>query len=144
MVSQVITMNATEVRNEWSSVVDSVIREKPKFIKRTRDYMLLTDISVLENMLSAYTFHAEILNEDDGSVTLSLDEIDLIENGADMDDVISKLAQAILEYSEDYYNEFSYWYRNERKSHMPYVFKALILNDVNKIGDLITCRPGTN
>lgn len=27
---------ATTVRKEWSSVCDSVIHEKPKFIKRTR------------------------------------------------------------------------------------------------------------
>ena len=30
---------ATTVRKEWSAVCDSVIHEKPKFIKRTRDKM---------------------------------------------------------------------------------------------------------
>ena len=32
---------ATTVRKEWSSVCDSVIHDKPKFIKRTRDKMWL-------------------------------------------------------------------------------------------------------
>ena len=32
-----LATSATEVRKEWSSVLDSVVRDKPQFIKRTRD-----------------------------------------------------------------------------------------------------------
>ena len=142
MVSELIAMSATQVRNEWSAVVDSVIREKPQFIKRTRDYMFLSDVNVLENLLSAYTFHAEVFPEDDGSITMTLNEIDLVENGADEKDALSKMSRAVLEYSEDYYNDFSYWSRGDRKVHLPYIIKALILNDPDKIGGLIKCRRG--
>ena len=137
-----LVMNSTTVRNDWSSVAESVIREKPAFIKRTRDYLFLSDFSVMENLLSVYSFNAEVYTEDDGSVTLSLDEIDLVENAADMPGAVTKLACAIMEYSEDYYKEFVYWSRGSRKAHLPYVFKALILNDVDKIGGLIKCRHG--
>ena len=137
-----LAINATKARNEWSSVIESVIREKPAFIKKTRDYLFLSDIGVLEKILSAYSFHAEALIEDDGSVTLSLDEIDLTENAPDIPSAVSALARAILEYSQDYYNEFTYWSRGYRKLHIPYVFKALILNDIDKIGELIKCRRG--
>ena len=137
-----LAINATKARNEWSSVVESVIREKPTFIKRTRDYLFLSDISVLEKILSAYSFHAETLIEDDGSITLSLDEIDLTENAPDMQGAICKLAEAILEYSKDYYSEFTFWSRGDRKLHIPYVLKTLILNDIDMIGDLIKCRRG--
>ena len=137
-----LAINATRARNEWSSLVESVIREKPAIIKRTRDYLFFTNINVLESILTAYSFHAETLTEDDGSVTISLDEIDLAENAPDTQQAISKLAKAILEYSEDYYDEFAYWSRGDRKAHIPYVFKALILNDADKIGGLIKCRRG--
>lgn len=137
-----LAMNATQVRNEWSTVVDAVIREKPQFIKRTRDYMILSNIDTLESLLVAYSFHAEVFVEDDGSVTLSLDEIDLVENGVDEYEAKIKLAKSILEYAEDYYSEFAYWSRGNRKAHIPYVFKTLILNDVEKIGGLIECRHG--
>jgi len=137
-----LTINATKARNEWSTLVESIIREKPAIIKRTRDYLFLSNINVLENILAAYSFHAETFIEEDGSITISLDEIDLVENAPDIPGAISKLANAILEYSEDYYNEFAYWSRGDRKIHIPYVFKALILNDVNKIGGLIKCRRG--
>jgi len=137
-----LAINATKVRNEWSSVVESVIREKPAFIKKTRDYLFLSDMDILEKILAAYSFHARILPEDDGTVTLSLDEIALTENAPDLSGAVSAIAGAILEYSEDYYKEFSYWSRGSGKSHIPYVLKALLLNDINKIGDLIECRLG--
>jgi len=137
-----LVINATTARNEWSSIVESVIREKPAIIKKTRDYLFFSNMNILENILSAYSFHAVTMIEDDGSVTISLDEIDLAENALDIKEATSRLARAILEYSEDYYNEFSYWSRGSRKTHVPYVFKALILNDVDKIGDLIKCRRG--
>ena len=92
--------------------------------------------------LSAYKFHAETFIENDGSITISLDEIDLVENDVDEDKALSKMAHAILEYSNDYYKDFAYWARGDRKSHIPFVFKSLLLNDVLRIGGLIECRPG--
>ena len=136
------TINATQVRSDWSAVVDSVVREKPVLFKRTRDILFLSDIELLGELLSAYTFNACVFTENDGTVTISLDEIDLIENGADEADALEKLSKAILEYSEEYYADYTYWSRGNRKAHKPYVFKALILNDTRKIGGLIKCRHG--
>jgi len=135
-------ISATKVRNEWSSISESVIREKPAFIKKTRDYMFLSDLKTIEYMLSAYSFTADVFFEEDGSVTLSLREMDLVENGIDETDAVVKMAHGILEYSEDYYSDFTYWARGSRKSHLPYVFKALILGDPEKIGGLIQCHRG--
>ena len=138
-------INATQVRKEWSTVVDSVVRHKPAFIKRTRDYMMLSNVDIIEKMLEVYKFHAELIVESNGSVTISLDEIDLIENGVDEQDAINKIAHGILDYAEDYYNDFAYWYAApNRKAHLPYVMKALILGDVKKIGGLVECRHGWN
>ena len=137
------TINATQVRKSWSEVVDSVVREKPAFIKRTRDCMILSEIGLIEKMLELYVFNAELLIEDDGSVTISLDEIDLVENGLNESDAMKKMASGILEYAQDYYNDFNYWYSApNRKAHLPYVMKVLILGDTDKIGGIIKCRHG--
>lgn len=137
--------NATDVRREWSVVVDEVIRERPQFIKRTRDYMLLSDVNFITELLSAYNFTAEKFIEADGSVTLSLNQINLVENGKTEEDTRKKLAEAILDYSEDFYRDFHLWSAApNRQPHIPYVFKALIMADTNKIGDLITCQDGKN
>ena len=139
------TINATQARKEWSTVVDSVVRQKPVFIKRTRDCMMLSDVGIIENMLDAYKFHAELFVESNGSMTISLDEIDLVENGVDERDAINKIAYGIMDYAEDYYSNFTYWYSApNRKAHLPYVMKALILGNVEKIGGIIECRHGGN
>lgn len=136
-------MNATDVRKDWSSVVDATVRVKPQFFKRTRDYVFLSDFHFMEELLSGYSFSAVRMEEADGSVTLALNEIDLVENGKDENDARSKLASSILEYAEDYYTDYSYWgSAPNRKSHIPYVFKALFIGDSQKIGESILCQAG--
>ncbi len=139
------TLNATDVRRDWSAVLDSAIREKPQFIKRTRDFMVLADIKFLENLLLAYRFTADRFQEEDGSITLSLNEIDLLENAKTEKEARELLGKSILSYAEDFYNEFTLWsIAPNRKSHIPYVLKALIIDNAGKIGDSIECQAGKN
>lgn len=136
---------ATTVRKEWSSVCDSVIHNKPKFIKRTRDRMWFSNLETMADILEAYQFTAKKFIEDDGSVTLSLNEIDLVENGSDEQTARLNLGKAILEYSTDYYNEYElYSHTPNRKRHIPYIFKALIMDEPIKIGACIQCQDGEN
>lgn len=138
-----LALSSTEVRKDWSVTVDSVIREKPMFIKRTRDYMLLSSLDVINNILNPYSFHAEKFVESDGSITLSLNEIDLVKNAPNEEQAKLRLSESILEYAEDFYNDFKYWTTDEsKKKHIPFVLKALILNDTKEIGDLIQCQHG--
>ena len=136
---------ATVVRKEWSATCDSVIHEKPKFIKRTRDKMWLSNLETISDILQAYQFSALKYVEDDHSITLSLNEIDLIENGKDEKEARLKLGQSILDYSFDYYNEYeTYSHSPNRKQHIPYIFKALIIDSPEKIGDMLQCQDGKN
>lgn len=136
---------ATAVRKEWSAVCDSVMHEKPKFIKRTRDKMWFSSLDTINEILQVYQFTAAKYVEEDGSVTLSLNEIDLIENGPTEREARLKLGQSVLEYSMDYYNEYEkYSHSQNRKGHIPYIFKALITDDPEKIGEMIQCQNGKN
>lgn len=136
---------ATNVRKEWSTVCDSVIHNKPKFIKRTRDKMWFSNLETMSEILKAYHFTAERFIEEDGSVTLSLNEIDLIENGTDEKAARLNMGNAILDYSADYYNEYElYSHAPNRKNHIPYIFKALIMDNPEQIGELIECQDGKN
>lgn len=136
---------ATAVRKEWSAVCDSVIHEKPKFIKRTRDKMWFSNLETMSEILSAYKFTADKYIEEDGSVTLSLNEIDLVENDENEQAARLALGKAILEYSVDYYNDYAlYSHSPNRKGHIPYIFKALILDDPELIGENIQCQDGKN
>lgn len=141
----ILMEKATEVRKEWSSICDSVIHDKPKFIKRTRDKMWFSNLDTMAEILEAYLFTAKRFIEEDGSVTLSLNEIDLIENGSDDSSVRYALGHAILEYSMEYYNDYAFYSRSpNRKGHVPYIFKALIMDDPQQIGESILCQDGNN
>ena len=134
---------ATTVRKEWSAVCDSVIHEKPKFIKRTRDKMWFSSLETISDILQIYQFTALKYIEDDGSITLSLNEIDLVENGKDEQEARLNMGKAILEYALNYYNEYEmYSHSPNRKKHIPYIFKALIMDNPEKIGDMLQCRDG--
>lgn len=136
---------ATAIRKEWSLACDSVIHDKPKFIKRTHDRMWFSNLDTIMEILEVYEFTAQKYVEDDGSVTLSLNEIDLVENGKDEMDARLKLSQSILEYSIDYYNDYAaYSHSPNRKKHVPYIFKALITDSPEKLGDMIKCQDGEN
>lgn len=136
---------ATAVRKEWSAVCDSVIHEKPKFIKRTRDKMWFSNLDTMFEILQVYQFTALRYVEDDGSVTLSLNEIDIIENGKDEREARLNMGKAILEYALDYYNEYEmYSHSPNRKKHIPYIFKALIIDSPERIGDMLQCPDGKN
>ena len=142
---EMITEQATAIRKEWSAACDSVIHDKPKFIKRTRDKMWFSNLEIMSEILSVYQFTATKYIEPDNSVTLSLNEIDLVENGNDEREARLKLAKSILEYSVDYYNNYNmYSHSPNRKPHIPYVFKALIIDNPDKIGELIQCQDGKN
>lgn len=135
--------SATEVRKEWSLFFDRAVREKPVFIKRTRDNAVLADIDFVNILLEQYTFDCTKYIEEDGTITLSADLLDIVENGNDEKEVKIKMAESILEYAEDFYAEYDLWSNaSNRKSHIPYVFKALLLNDISRIGDFIRCRNG--
>ncbi|MEY8525136.1 hypothetical protein AALA90_19240 [Lachnospiraceae bacterium 38-10] len=136
---------ATTVRKEWSAVCDSVIHEKPKFIKRTRDRMWFSNLETISDILQVYQFTVLKYIEDDGSITFSLNEIDLVENGKNEQEVRLNMGKAILEYALDYYNEYEMYSRSpNRKKHIPYIFKALIMDDPEKIGDMLQCQDGKN
>lgn len=140
-----IMEQATAVRKEWSAACDSVIHDKPKFIKRTRDKMWFSNLETMSEILEVYQFSAIKYIEEDGSVTLSLNEIDLIENGKDEKEARMQLGKSILEYSLDYYNEYgTYSHSPNRKGHIPYIFKALIIDDPDKTGDMAQCRDRKN
>jgi hypothetical protein len=139
------TCNATEVRNNWSEYSDKVIREKPLFIKKTREYMFLSSLEQLCLILDGYDFSANLLKEENGSVTASLNEIDLIENADSEEGARLALGKSLLDYAEDYFDDFKVWNAApNRKKHLPYVLKALTINDAALIGKSLICQHGSN
>ncbi len=134
---------ATEVRKHWSETCDEVIRSRPSFIRRTRDLMILCSANSLLEALSPVRFNMTTYKEEDGSVTISSDDLDLVENGETLAAAKESMAASILDYANEYYASFSlYSSAPNRNAHIPYVYKALLLNSVEKIEEELHCRAG--
>ena len=139
-----VVMNATDVRKNWSVTVDTVLHERPAYIKRTRDMIAMFNMQTMNELLRAYEFKASKFVENDGSITLSLDDMDLVVNDKDLKTARKSMASEIKEYAEDYYDNFAVWsVAPNRKSHIPYVMKALAL-DESEIEEVLICRAGRN
>ena len=142
MRDNTLYQNASYVRKNWSTTIDSVVHERPAFITRTHDKVVMADYQLMDEILDGYKFHLTLEKETDGSITGYLEELQLVENGATRDDCIRKMIAGMVDYAEDYYSEFSYWSKApNRISHIPYVLKLLISND-DKIMEDIICQDG--
>ena len=138
-----LTINSSDVRKEWSSVMDKVIREKPVFIKRTRDSMMLSATETIWQLISGVKFTADVYREADGSVTLSARDMDIVVNGTDEAAARKALVRDIMEYAEEYYQEFDqYYYAPNRRGHLPYVIKALVAQSPEELEGEVVCQAG--
>ncbi len=136
------TVSATDVRKNWSTTLDTVVRERPVFVRRVRDDVTIIDRSTLDNVLSFFDLSAHRYIEDDGSLTLSSVDLDLAVNAPDEESARMALAKEIKEYAEDFYNDFALWSKApNRKKHVPFVLKALTLNET-EIAEEIICLDG--
>lgn len=138
-----LAMCSSSVRKDWSGVMDSVIRRKPVFIRRTRDYMVLSSADTMYDMVSGIKYIADEYWEEDGTVTLSLRDMDLVANGPDIASAKKALIQNIIEYAEEYYSSYELYHASpNRKPHLPYIMKALTAKNPGELEEAVLCRPG--
>ena len=137
------TLNATDVRKDWGGFIDSLVREKPKFIKRSRDFIFASSLDMMTEMLKAYTFRADVFKEEDNSITLSLNEIDIVVNGDSFDKALDILTDDLIGYANDFYKDFEYWFSApNRKAHLPYVINVLVQENRESVKRIIKCQDG--
>lgn len=139
------SINATEVRKNWSEVCDYVVRKKPSLITRTRDTLYLSSKENMLNLLSSTRYECNVYKEKDGSYTAISTSMDLAENAGSEEAACAELANSILEYAEEYYENYAlYSAAPNRRPHLPYITKALLLGDVNQIKEELVCLNGRN
>ncbi len=134
------TINATEVRNNFSFYIDTVIREKPIAVKRNRDVLLFFSDQIVKDLVRDLTFQADLSHED-GTIVGTIEGFDLVVEGKSEQEVIWKLAEDLLEYAQDYANDFKLFYNApNRKSHYPYVLKVLLASAIDEIIGFINAK----
>jgi hypothetical protein len=131
-------INATDVRKEWGSFIDNVVRFKPSVIKRNRDYLAAISLEHFDLVLTPYRFTLEYEKEADGSFSGSLKELDLLANADSLEALKTEIIQELVEYAHEYMNEFEKYYNApNRKPHFPYVMRVIIQKNKETIRSLI-------
>lgn len=135
-------INSTEVRKEFGGYIDIIIRKKPVFIKRSRDYIMGISIDMAKELVKDIKFEFEKYIENDGSVTLSFVDFDFVVNGSDFEKAICLLIKDLREYAEEYYNDIEYWSTDvNRKNHLPSILKVLMTDD-EELRESLLCLAG--
>jgi len=91
----VLTLNATDVRKDWGGFIDSVVRDKPKLIKRSRDYIVAISLAMLREILQIDKMHVQFMPETDGTISAAMDELGLTANAPDEVKVLKTLKRPL-------------------------------------------------
>lgn len=131
-------INATDVRRDWGSFIDNVVRFKPSLVKRNRDYLAAISLEHLDAVLEPYRFTLEYEKEADGSLSGSLKELDILANAANLDALKAEISIELIEYAQEYMNEFDKYYgAPNRKPHFPYIMRVLIQKNEDAVRGLL-------
>ncbi len=130
----------TSARKSFTELFDSVWhRSLPAIIKRRQaEEVLLLRRDIQQDILQAYKLIPEILPEEDGSVTLALNVLDLVVNAPALKEAVNEMIREMKIYAEDY-RERPQLFLNapNRKGHFPYLLRVWLCNDDQEIRSLL-------
>ena len=117
------TISATDVRKNWSQFNDDIVREGPRFVRRNRDEWAALSSEHLQAAFDHLPISAITYYEEDGTITMTLKEIDIVENADSIEDVIDLIADSLIDYAQEYMDSFSKYYNSaNRKAHFVHLF----------------------
>lgn len=130
----------TEARNQFSSLYDSVFNSfNPAIIKRKQtEQVAMLRVDLLEMVLEDYKMTPEIIREDDGSITLALDALEIYSNNSTLDLAVQDLIEDLKIYAQDYLERSQLFFQApNRKPHFPYVLRVLLCDNDKDIRALL-------
>lgn len=81
---------------------------------------------------------ANIYNETDGSFTVSLEPIDIIESGNTVEDAINAAVDELKIYAQDYLERFQLFTQApNRRDHLPFIMRILFASDDDEIKNML-------
>jgi len=139
-------LNLTDARKGFSSLYDDVFNTfKPTVVKRKKtEEVLLLRVDLQKMLLSHFSLKPEIIYEDDKSVTLALDTLDIFVNNTTLDKAVNELIQDLKLYSQDYIERSQlFLHAPNRRSHFPYVLRIMLCENDEEIRSLLEYNHAT-
>lgn len=134
-------MFSSEARANLGETLDEVYDKKmPVIIKKkvaggSKDFIFISK-EVFNDFLNDIDFSINVFNEDDGSITLELEELELISNGDTLETATEELVDDLIIYMGEYIENIQlYSITPNRKEHLKYIIKATIYEDKDSLID---------
>lgn len=132
------TLSATDVRKNWSQFNDDIVREGPRFVRRNRDEWAALSSVHLQAAFEHLPITAKVYLEGNGSITMSLDEVDIVENADSVEEALDLIADSLIDYAQEYMDSFSQYFNSpNRKHHLPFVLKVIAQPDYETVKSLV-------
>lgn len=135
-------LNFSEARNRFTEVVDraqrfeiSVIRPR----KKSEDYSVIVRGDLLKILLGKdqeKEYSVEVLNELDGSVTISVGPFGITVNSETRETAIEQVVQDVIDYAKEYMEpeNFPVYFRSpNRRSHLVLITKVLLCDTKEQV-----------
>lgn len=133
-------LNITDARKKLSNLFDQVYNAyQPIIIKRKQtENILVLRADLQKALLSQFSLKPKILYEEDGSITLSLDSLDIYVNGENLNDAVDQLINELKIYAQDYVQRSQLFLNApNRRSHFPYILRILLTENDQELRYLL-------
>lgn len=133
-------INFADARQGLTKLFDSVWHGSlPAIINRRRaEEVLILRRDLQEYILQTYTLKPEVLPEDDSSITVALNEIDIAVNAPTLDEALNELVKELKIYAEDYRNQLQlFLHAPNRRGHFPYMLRVWLCDSEQEIKSLL-------
>lgn len=131
-----LTVKSSDVRSKWAQFVDEVIHNEPKFVQRNeRDIFLSLNLDVASVVLEHLRYKVILAHDEEANEYIaSSDNTWIVESGESEEAAVRAYLTSYIEWAVDYYTEFNLNYNSPNlKPQFPYILKALVLDDVDKL-----------
>ena len=130
-------INVTDARKDMSSFFDSVIHQKPIILKRRKYEAVLVERSLLQLMLE-YANISVSTNESKGKWIYRASALDVFGEGESKVEAEENLCLALQQYANDVYDNFMFYYYGQNiKAKLPFIFNILLCEDVEDIKKIL-------
>ena len=137
---------SSEARKHFGETLDKVdeykvpVEVKKKIAGGTKDFIFISKESY-QSLLDQVRLDVTVINEDDGSVTLELEVLDLLAWGKSIEEALDDLAEDLLNYAEEYKSEIqAYLNAPNRKNHYIYLLKVWSRDTKEEVKNMLVIR----
>ena len=133
-------LHFSEARKEFTHLYNQVYDEaKPVLIRRHKTEEVVALRADLQKLiLQSLSFHPKVLPEDDESVTLAIDVLEMVVNAATLTEAKHQLATDLIDYANDYLERPQLFLAApNRRGHFPYVLRILLCDNIDEVKTLL-------